>query len=211
MFGRPKPYDRQQTLASAEKARMRGRTKKAIGEYRKVLAQTPGDHLVLGKLAPLLAQSGLADEAMRSFEEAAEGFHKAGRDQRAIAVYLLAAEHYPHDQSLWERIAKLQLERGTRADAVRTLLRGRQKFRRRTKRPIAIALLRKALSLEAKNLEATLDLARLLGKEGHGDEALQLIEGALIWVSDDSFRRVRAAQFRLAPTLETVWHWMRGT
>src|SRR5712692_1745596 len=133
MFGRPKPYDRQQTLASAEKARMRGRTKKAIGEYRKVLAQTPGDHLVLGKLAPLLAQRGLAEEAMRSFEGAAEGLRKEGRDQRAIAVYLLAAEHYPRDQSLWERIAKLQLERGTRADAVRTLLRaGRSSAAART-------------------------------------------------------------------------------
>jgi tetratricopeptide (TPR) repeat protein len=210
MFGRPKPYDRQQTLASAEKARLRGRTKKAIREYRKVLAQSPGDHLVLGKLAPLLAKRGLAEEAMHSFEAAAEGLRKEGRDQRAIAVYLLAAEYYPRDQSLWERIANMQLERGTRADAVLTLLRGRQKFRRRTERSAAIALLRRALSLEEKNLDAILDLARLLGQEGHGDEALQLIEGALIWVSDDSIRRVRAAQFRIEPALGTIWHWMRG-
>jgi len=84
-------YDRGKTLAAAEKARSRGRVRKAVRCYLKVLEHDPADHVVRSKVAPLLARAGRWDESRQNFDKAAAGYlargsrprrSRSGRSQR---------------------------------------------------------------------------------------------------------------------------------
>src|SRR5439155_13870982 len=78
-------YDRGKTLAAAEKARSRGRVRKAVRCYLKVLEHDPADHVVRSKLAPLLAKVGRWDEARQNFDKAAAGYlNDAARTTRLV-------------------------------------------------------------------------------------------------------------------------------
>jgi len=206
---RKKPYDRTEVLAAADKARAQGRIRKAVAGYRKVLAVDPNDIAVHGKIAPLLAQRRQRDEALRSFQFAAQGHLKAGFQDRALAVYTQAAAHFPEEAWIWDEIARLHLLRGRRADAVNALLDGGIRLGRQV-RPKGIVLLRKALEIEPWHLEATLALARLLARSGEKVEALDMLEDLAQRVRGKGRRRVRRAIFGLSATPGNAWRWLRG-
>jgi tetratricopeptide (TPR) repeat protein len=203
-----KAYDRNVALATAEKAKARGRVRKAVRWFRKVLDHNPGDLQVRAKIAPLLARLKRWDEAKSSFDVAAAGFLDAGFDAKAIAVWTVAAQTFPEHVEYWERIANEQVKRGRRQDAVEALLQGRSQLRNKRQRPMAALLLRQVLALEGTHLEATLDLADLLRRDGIREEARRLLAGLLGIVAVRSQRRrVRFAQFRLEPTFRGVLDW----
>jgi Tfp pilus assembly protein PilF len=206
---RKKPYDRVEVLAAADRARARGQVRKAIAGYRKVLAADPGDIAVHGKIAPLLARTRQADEALKSFQLAAQGHVKAGFQDRALAVYTQAAAHFPQEAWIWDEIARLHLLRGRRADAVNALVGGGRRLEH-VARPKGIALLRKALEIEPWHLEASLALSRLLAKGGEKEEAKGLLEDLGGRVRGSARRQVRGALFRLSPTPGNAWRWLRG-
>jgi tetratricopeptide (TPR) repeat protein len=202
-------YDRGKTLAAAEKARSRGRVRKAVRCYLKVLEHDPADHVVRSKLAPLLAKVGRWDEARQNFDKAAAGYLDAGFAPKAIAVWTVAAQTFPEQVDYWERIANEQVKRGKRQDAVLALLQGRSMLRKRRQRPFAVLLLRQVLELEPGHVDATIDLADLLRRDGIRDEAKRLLAGLLVRIGKvrNLRRRVRFAQFRVEPSIRGVLDW----
>jgi len=187
-----KSYDRGKTLAAAEKARSRGRVRKAVRCYLKVLEHDPADHVVRSKVAPLLARVGRWDESRKNFDKAANGYLDAGFTPKAIAVWTVAAQTFPEQVEYWERIANEQVKRGKRQDAVLALLQGRQ-----------------VLELEPGHVDATIDLADQLRRDGTHDEAKRLLAGLLVRIGKvrSLRRRVRFAQFRLEPSIRGVLDW----
>jgi tetratricopeptide (TPR) repeat protein len=204
-----KSYDRGKTLAAAEKARSRGRVKKAARCYLTILEHEPNDHVVRSKLAPLLARLGRWDEARQNFDKAAAGYLDAGFAPKAIAVWTVAAQTFPEQVDYWERIANEQVKRGKRQDAVLALLQGRSMLRKRRQRPFAVLLLRQVLELEPSHVDATIDLADQLRKDGTRDEAKRLLAGLLVRIGRVRTlrRRVRFAQFRVEPSIRGVLDW----
>lgn len=203
-----RPYDRSTAMATAEKARARGSIRKAVKWYRKVLENEPGDAQVRAKIAPLLAHLGRWAESRAAFNLAADHFLAQGFVPKAIAVWTLAARTFPEHVEYWERIADQQLLAGRKADAVRALLDGRSCLRRKKQRPMAVLLLRQALTLEPGRVEATLDLADLLRQDGIKDEARQLLQATLLRVGRGKMRRkVRFAQLRIEPTFRGALDW----
>jgi len=203
-----KPYDRATALATAEKARARGSIRKALKWYRKVLDAEPGNAQVRTRIAPLLARLGRWVESRAAFEMAADGFLAQGFVPKAIAVWTLAAHTFPEQVEYWERIANQQVMCGRKADAVRALLDGRARLRKRRQRPMAVLLLRQALELEPGRVEVTLDLADLLRRDGIKDEAKRLLSTALLRVGRGKMRRkVRFAQLRVEPSFRGVLAW----
>lgn len=210
MFFRKKPYDRSTTLAAADKARGRGSIKKAVTGYSQILAREPDDHQVHARIAPLLARMRRWKESRESFDAAGKGFLKAGFADKAIALWTVAANHFPEDVEYWERIANEQVRRGRKADAVKTLLDGRAMLRAKRQRPLAILLLRQALALQPIHFETTLDLSRLLAAEGDKAEAGKLLQNLRRYAHGRNVRRLRAAQFRMAPGFRTAIDWIAG-
>jgi tetratricopeptide (TPR) repeat protein len=202
-------YDRGKTLAAAEKARSRGRVRKAVRLYHTVLEHDPADHVVRSKLAPLLARLSRWDEARQNFDKAAEGYLTAGFSPKAIAVWTVAAQTFPEQVEYWERIANEQVKRGKRQDAVLALLQGRSGLGKKRQRPLAVMLLRQVLELEPGHVDATLDLADLLRRDGVRDEARRLLAGLLVRIGKVRTlrRRVRFAQLWLEPSIRGVLDW----
>src|SRR3954453_14239708 len=166
-----KIYDRATVLDQADGARGRGSVRKAIRGYKTILQHDPADHHVHARVAPLLAKTRKWDEARKSFDAAGEGFLKQGFAEKAIAVWTVAAQHFPEDVEYWERIANEQLRRGKRVDAVRALIDGRAQLRDKRQRPLAVLLLRQVLAVDAFHFDATIDLCSLLKREGEAGKA----------------------------------------
>jgi len=208
MFWR-RTYDRGRTLQAAEKARSRGRVRKAVRCYLTILEHDPKDHVVRSKVAPLLAKVGRWDESRKNFEQAANGYLDQGFAPKAIAVWTVAAQTFPEQIDYWERIANEQVKRGKRQDAVLALLQGRSMLRKKRQRPFATLLLRQVLELEPGHVDATLDLADLLRRDGIREEAKKLLSGLLVRIGKVRTlrRRVRFAQFRIEPSVRGMIDW----
>jgi tetratricopeptide (TPR) repeat protein len=197
-------------MSRAAKAEGRGRRKKAIAEYRKVLAQEPENPAILVKLAGLLAKTRQPDEARLKFLAAAEIYEKQAFDDKALAVFRQAVTYLPKRVELWERIAQLDVKRKRAPEAIRDLLEGARKFRRRPERQSAIRLLRMAVKIEPWHFESTMSLARLLGKAGAKPEALRFYEGLCERNRAKRLRKIRGAMFRMSPTPGAAWRWARA-
>ncbi|BDG03714.1 tetratricopeptide repeat protein [Anaeromyxobacter oryzae] len=206
----PKPFDRTETVIAADRARASGRRRKAIALYRAVLQARPDDATVHGKLAPLLAASGERASALASFRAAVSGHLAAGFTDRALAVLAQATEAYPDEEPLWEDVARLQVSRGRRADAVAALSRGGARLVARKAHASAERVLRRAGQLEPWHAETTLTLARALAGTGRRGDAIRLLDG----LAERSGGRTRSAARRLAvrlvPGPRTLWRWLRG-
>jgi len=208
-FWKAKPYDRVQALAAADRARARGRLKKAIAGYRTVLEADPRDAAVHGKIAPLLARAQQHEAALASFETAARGHLTAGFSDRALAVWVQAVAHYPERSGFWEEIARVHLGRERRADAVGALVRGGRVVGRATPEA-GIRLLGQALEVEAWNAPARVALAHLLRRTGRRPDAVALLSEVAPRLSGRQLRQVRGALFGLRPTPAAAWRWLRA-
>ncbi len=209
MFGK-KTYDRSDTLARAARAEGKRQRKKAIAEYRKVVAQEPDNPIVLVKLGALLARTRQTEEARKRFLAAAEVYEKQAFDDKALATYMQAASFLPKQPELFEQIAKLNVRRGRTPDALRALLEGAAHQRGKRLRPNAMRLLREALRIEPWHFEATLELARLLRKQGKRADARKLYEGLCKHKRGAQLRKARWAWFRMSPTPAAAWRLLIG-
>ncbi len=205
-----RPSTRVELIAVADVARARGRRKQAIAGYRRVLETNPMDLTVHAKLAPLLAASGDRDGALVSFRTAADGQAKAGFHERALSLFIQAAEHYPDEEPLWPEIARLHLQRGRRAEAVASLTDGAWRLYLARRLAQAERVLRLALQFEPYDGDATAILARTLARAGRRDEAVALLEGLAARTRGRRHRAVRGLLFRVQPSLGTLWEWLRA-
>lgn len=210
MFWRRRPKDRTELVAVADRARARGRVKKAIAGYRKALEIAPGDLAIHAKLAPLLARRRLKAEAMESFALAAGGQLKAGFVDRAVSLRRQAAETFPEEFPLWQELTRLLLLRDRRADAVAALHAGGRKLLHSRHREVGVQVLRRALEIEPRQVEVTLLLARLLARCGRKAEALPLLDDLDARAGGAVLRRARRLAFRLSPTPRRLWRWAKA-
>jgi len=209
LWRREKPYDRVRVLEVADRARARGRTRKAIAGYRRVLAEDPRDWAVHGKIAPLLARAGQDEEALKSFEAAARGHEGAGFPDRGLAVWVQSAAVYPERAATWEEIARLHARRGRRTDAVNALVEGAGPVARMSPER-GVVLLGRALEIDFWNVGGRLLLARLLRRLKRASEARPLLEELAPRVRGRELRRVRWALLSLAPGPGAAWRWLRA-
>jgi tetratricopeptide (TPR) repeat protein len=210
LFRREMRYDRRKLLAHAGKARKKGKPKKAIEAYRRVLEAEPHDTDVHRKIAPLLARVGQHQAAMDSFAQAVQGLIQGGFDAHALGVCREATSFYPRQVELWETIARLRLKVASASDAVGALLEGRGHLRRRKHQADAMRLLERAREIEPANVPIGVDLCRLLRRAGRRDEARTILGQLDVQLHGGMLQRVRHAQFRNDPSAASAWEWLRA-
>jgi tetratricopeptide (TPR) repeat protein len=211
LFGKKAPPTRSELIIEADRARSKGKLKKAITGYRKALELEPKDPAVHVKLAPLLARVNETEASLQSFRAAAQGHLDKGFADKALAVYTQAAETFPAQVGLWQQVAQMNVARGRRADAVKMLLRGRLHLRGKDERREAITLLKEALTLEPTLFEPRLDLALLLARQRQPAEAMALLEPMVKALKGAQLRQVRWTMLRVSPSLGAAWRWLRTT
>jgi tetratricopeptide (TPR) repeat protein len=202
---RRKTPDRNELVAAADRARVHGRTRRAIAGYRKALQLAPGDPAVHARIAPLLARAGRREEALASFRAAAEAQLRAGFVDRGLSLLVQAADVFPEEVGLWEEIARLHLARSRRADAFAALLDGGRRLDRLREFALGCLVLRRALEIEPWQPEATRLLARALAKGRRRVEALEILDGLDARARGTARRRARWMAFRISPTPRRLW------
>ncbi len=207
-----RPYDRRRILDQAAKARRGGsrrKTRRAIALYREVLQREPEDADLHRKLAELLAKDGDPAAAKASYSFACDAYAKRGFTDRAIGVLRDAVERLPRATEFWLELARLELERGRRVDALAVLARGRRQFRPRRRRASALKLLAAASKIDPRDLEIGLDYALQLARDGQKRRALKVLEHLPV-VQRGALRRVRGRQLRIDFGLARLGRYLRA-
>ena len=209
-FERHKSFDRASSLRAASEAKAKGRHKKALALYQQVLEAEPNNTALYREVAPLLVKVKKMDEAWMSFRVAAEGFVQEGFIEKAIGIYREATHFLPRESGAWIALADLQVQRGHKEDAVAVLLQGHRNFRSRKQQQEAMQLLSRAQMVSPTNFQAGFELARLRSKMGDRKGAWKLLWELQRIATRPQRRRIRAAQFWLAPGPTSAVRWLRA-
>jgi tetratricopeptide (TPR) repeat protein len=204
----PRSYDRKRTLEKASRAQQRGKRRKAIDLYRKVLADEPDNIELHRRLGPLLAKSRRREEALHHFGQAARGLARRGFPDKAIGLCREAVGFYPAEVVLWEAIADLQLERRRRIEAFHVLLEGRTRMRGRRLRANAIRLLKRACVIDPDAVDPQIELARLLARSRQRAQARAILDRLAGTTCGRDRRRALGARLRIAPTPLGALRWV---
>ncbi len=210
LFERRKAFDRSASLRAASEAKAKGQHKKALGLYQQVLKADPANTSLCREIAPLLVKAKKMDDAWMSFRIAAEGFAKQGFIEKAIGIYREATHYLPRESAAWVAVANLQAQRGHPEDATAVLLEGYRHFRSRKQRKDAMRLLTLAHKASPTNFRAGFELARLRSKMGDRKGAWNLLRELQRIAIRPERRRIRTAQFWLAPGPTTAARWLRA-
>ena len=90
-FDHTRNYDRARILEAAMHARAHKKRDRAISLYRRVIAVERHDPDLHARIAPLLAETGQYFDAWVSYRITARACLRAGRGDRALAIYREAA------------------------------------------------------------------------------------------------------------------------
>ncbi len=208
LFRKP-AYDRRRILEQARVAARKGKRRKAIALYQRILEVEPEDVEIHRRLAPLLARAKQVDAALLSFDKAVVGLVRQGMEDKAIGVCREVLDYYPKRPEVWEALARLELDRKRTADALDAIRNGRRRCRRRAQRGDAIRLLRLAQEIAPDDVEVTTDLALLLRRSGRRPEALRLLDALARRTSGARLRSLRWAELRIDPSLARLVAWLR--
>ena len=209
LFGSTTLYDRSESLRKAEKFRSRGRVKKAIREYERVLAVDPQDIEVHEKIAQLYVRAGRKDQAKASLKRVIAWYDRQGFVEKAIAMLRLTLTLDRRDLAAHLRLTDLYLGKDLAGDALGLLEGARRTFRRKRCLREAITVEEKILSFAPDNFRAQVWLVRRLWKAGRKREA-----GERLWQMESQWalnrnkkrwRKSRWLLFRHSPSLSSYW------
>ncbi len=200
----------QELLTEAHRARNKGRERRAIGLYKRVLLEDPRNVDVALRVAPMLARRGDGFEAWQLYRRAARHFAKARRFGDCLSVYREACRVVPWEFEAWRLCAELLIKMGRDDAAFQTLLDARTHFRGPTGHAQAIALLSRARSIEPWDTQVVIDLARLYARSDLGDVSLELLSCLALRARGRELRQVRALQWRLTLSFRFAWLWLRS-
>lgn len=212
LFGSTDSYDRSAILRKAEQHRSRGRVKKAIREYEKVLAVDPQDTEVHTKITPLYIRAGRKDQAKASLRRVIAWYETQGFAEKAMAMLRLALTLDRRDLAAHLHLADLYLGKALTGDALTLLEGARRTFRRKRFLSEAIAVEGKILSFAPDDFRAQVSLVRLLRRAGRGREAAsRLWQMESQWALRRNKRHWRMTRWLLcrhAPSLSTSWGYL---
>jgi hypothetical protein len=180
-----------------------------VGHYQQVLDVEPDNADLHVKVAPLLMQSGDERGAWESYTFAARAYLRVGYDQKALAVFRLAARHFPRSVTIWEDIATIHETRGRRRDAVNALFEGAAQFRSDTVIETGIRLMLRAFNLEPYQPDVTLRFAEMLVQSGRVPQARSMLSDLRKRADRPLLLRISWTELKLFPAWNTLTAWLR--
>jgi|GEM_PF-666137 len=121
--------DRDKVLEAAQKYASKRQFEKAIAEYRKLLAEHPGDDRVLLRIADLQLRMGAHGLSVETLQQVAAAYASGGFTTKAVAVYhqarVVLREHLPSRidlrRPILQRLAQLYQEQGLTGEVATVL------------------------------------------------------------------------------------------
>ena len=152
---------------------------KAIAIYKKINKLDPSKLDVYGKLADLYAKQGLAMEAKSQYQVLADYYLKHGDPNSALGIYRKISELDPNSINVHVKLADLHSQIGQTAEALKEYDRVGRMLLKRGMLDEAVQVFKKALKIDAKNVELVESLITALLEAKEYDNAVKIVETAL--------------------------------
>jgi len=152
---------------------------KAIAIYKKINKLDPSKLEVYAKLADLYAKQGLAMEAKSQYQVLADYYLKHGDPANALSIYRKISELDPNSINVHVKLADLYSQNNQTAEALKEYDRVGRMLLKRGMLDEAVQVFRKALKIDARNVELVESLVTALLEAKDYDNALQIVDTAL--------------------------------
>ncbi len=152
---------------------------KAIAIYKKINKLDPSKLDVYAKLADLYAKQGLAMEAKSQYQVLADYYIKHGDPGNALMIYRKISELDPNSINVHVKLADLHSQAGHTAEALKEYDRVGRMLLKRGMLDEAVQVFKKALKIDAKNVDLVESLVTALIEAKDFNNAQQIVETAL--------------------------------
>jgi pilus assembly protein FimV len=152
---------------------------KAIAIYKKINKIDPSKLDVYSRLAELYAKQGLAMEAKSQYQVLADYYLKHGDVPGALTTYKRISELDPNSINVHVKLADLHSQIGQHDEALKEYDRVGRMLLKRGMLDEAVQVFRKALKIDASNLELAESLVTSLLEANDATNAIQLLEISL--------------------------------
>ena len=152
---------------------------KAIAIYKKINKLDPSKLDVYAKLADLYAKQGLAMEAKSQYQVLADYYVKHGESVNAITIYRKILELDPNAMNVHVKLADLYSANNQTGEALKEYDRVGRMLLKRGMLEEAVQVFKKALKIDAKNVEMVESLVGALVEAKDLNSAQQIVEAAL--------------------------------
>ncbi len=164
-------FNRNKSLANAQKALQKGKTAEAIKLYQEVVDNDPSDVRTLLKVGDLQAKIGNVGEANDTYRRVAEHYAKDGFFLKAVAVFKQILKLDPGLISVYIRLAELYQQLGLNSEAMKQYQTVVRHYENQGLKKESLDILKKMAELEPDNIASRVKLAELYAREGHQKEA----------------------------------------
>lgn len=152
---------------------------KAIAIFKKVNKLDPSRLEVYAKLADLYAKQGLAMEAKSQYQVLADYYLKHGEPANALGIYRKITELDPNSINVHVKLADLYSQNNQTAEALKEYDRVGRMLLKRGMLDEAVQVFKKALRIDAKNIELVESLVTALLESRDFTNATAIVEQAL--------------------------------
>src|SRR5207237_6452790 len=152
---------------------------KAIAIYKKINKLDPSKLDIYAKLADLYAKQGLAMEAKSQYQVLADYYLKHGDPGNALQIYRKISELDPNSINVHVKLADLYSQNNQTAEALKEYDRVGRMLLKRGMLDEAVQVFRKALKIDASNVELVESLITALLEAKDYENAQQIIDTSL--------------------------------
>lgn len=152
---------------------------KAIAIYKKINKLDPSKLDIYAKLADLYAKQGLAMEAKSQYQVLADYYLKHGDPGNALAIYRKISELDPNSINVHVKLADLYSQNNQTGEALKEYDRVGRMLLKRGMLDEAVQVFRKALKIDASNVDLVESLITALIEARDFDNAMQIVQTSL--------------------------------
>src|SRR5216110_217833 len=152
---------------------------KAIAIFKKINKLDPSKLDIYAKLADLYAKQGLAMEAKSQYQVLADYYLKHGDPGNALTIYKKISELDPNSINIHVKLADLYSQNNRTADALKEYDRVGRMLLKRGMLDEAVQVFKKALKIDAANVELVESLVTALLEAKDYENAQAIVETAL--------------------------------
>src|ERR1700745_199183 len=152
---------------------------KAIAIYKKINKLDPSKLDIYAKLADLYGKQGLAMEAKRQYQVLADYYLKHGDPANALAIYRKISELDPNSINVHVKLADLYSQNNQTKEALKEYDRVGRMLLKRGMLDEAVQVFKKALKIDAGNIELAESLGPALLEAKDFDNAIQIVKTSI--------------------------------
>ena len=164
-------FDKEKTLAAAQKYADKDQHEKAIREFQKILDVEPNDLRVLLLIASSYERVGKMDEASNAYVKIFEQYRNQGAYQKALAIIKQAQHCNPNSDDIAMSMAEIYSALGLPHEAVNQLEKCLANAEKGQNHRTYARILQTMVRVDGENVQTRIRYAQMLQRDGDTDDA----------------------------------------